>query len=151
MKKLSFLFAAFLLGLFVSITIHACGGDKDEMKAETPGGGTDNPSGGGGESPANCMWGVQKMAYIDYCDEAGELLNRTEYSYDSSGREIKWSSITYTKSTETGIRYRSSTQETTYTYTSDGRTNSAVFTGYDESGKVTYLNRNSGKEVLYKK
>lgn len=142
MKKLSFLFAAFLLGLFVSITIHACGGDKDEMKAETP---------GGGESPANCIWGVQKMAYIDSCDEAGELLNRVEYSYDSSGREIKSSSITSTKSTETGIRYRSLTYETTYTYTSDGRTNSTVSTGYDESGKVTYLSRSSGKEVLYKK
>ncbi|WP_418992789.1 hypothetical protein [Alistipes sp.] len=76
-RKLSMLAAAFLLGLCVSITIHACGGDKEQApgpggNSNTPGGGTENP--GGTAGPAN-MW--------DY--GSGKLLKR--YEYDSTGKE----------------------------------------------------------------
>lgn len=76
-RKMSLLAAAFLLGLCVSITIHACGGDKEQTpgpggNTNTPGGGTENP--GGTAGPAD-MW--------DY--GSGKVTKR--YEYDSTGKE----------------------------------------------------------------
>lgn len=131
MKKWSLLVAAFLFGLFVSVTINACGGDKENVTPEgtqTPG---ETPNGDGNETvgaPCNCSWNVQKMSRRETYFENGQLHTINEYKFDDQGREIEWKYTIYDVSSNSGKYYRVFSSIDTYAYSGNTRTGTNVTT-----------------------
>lgn len=106
MKKLSYLAAAFVLGVLLSVTINACGGGKENIGP----GETQNPSGGsGGDEPSGSTgreihnWEIYKISSSEDYDEDGQLTFKTEKKYNEKGWEVgyKWSQ--YIKSSITRL------------------------------------------------
>lgn len=143
MKKLSLLFAAFVLGIVISFAIQACGNDKVDTGRSSSGSGSD-PS-------CNCAWASQNFAsYIAY-DENGLEYSRTEYEYDNIGRLIGYKTLIYTTSAS-GKRYLGHEQMTDYTYAdSDNiRYGTTTSVSYDENGAITSQGKSTDKAILYK-
>lgn len=94
LKKLSWLFAAFVLGVVISLAIQACG---NESKIETGNNVTtdDVPSSGSSGVSCNCAWGSQKFRSQIIYDENGLESNRIEYEYDNIGRVISLKHVYY--------------------------------------------------------
>ena len=113
LKKLSWLFAAFVLGVVISLAIQACG---NESKIETGNNVTtdDVPSSGSSGVSCNCAWGSQKFRSQIIYDENGLESNRIEYEYDNIGRVISLKHVYYANIS--GKRFLLYKIETDYTY-----------------------------------
>lgn len=155
-RKLSFLVAAFLLGLCVSITINACGGDKEE--SVIPGGNTNTPGGGGNEGGDTgedgrkiSNWEFYKLSASEDYDENDQVTRRYEYKYNDKGWEIQRTYTFYDTSPTSGKRYLSSQTIMNYTYSPAGdyRTTAQTRTYYKEDGSVERTDRTNGKEFVY--
>lgn len=143
LKKLSLLFAAFVLGIVISLAIQACGNDKVDTGRSS--------SGSGSDASCNCGWASQNFAsYITY-DENGLELDRTDYEYDNLGRVIGYKYLFYTTSVS-GQRYLGYEQKVDYTYADSDNirygTTTSVY--YDENGAITSQGKSTDKAVLYK-
>ncbi|WP_087260815.1 hypothetical protein [Alistipes sp. An66] len=151
LKKLSLLFAAFVLGAVISLAIQACGNESkiesgnDVTTGDVPSSGNDS------DTPCNCAWGSQKWASIVSYDENGLESNRTDYEYDDAGRLIGSIQLVYSKSISGDI-YLYYKQEIDYTYTdSDNiRFGTITTTQYDENGGITRKTKTTDKVILYK-
>lgn len=143
LKKLSLLFAAFVLGIVISLAIQACGNDKVDTGRSS--------SGSSSDTSCNSVWDNPKYAsYITY-DENGLESNRIEYEYDDVGRLIGYKSLSYTPN-GSGKRYLFCEQKVDYTYADSDNirygTTSSVY--YDESGTITNQTKTTNKIILYK-
>lgn len=151
LKKLSLLFAAFVLGAVISLAIQACGnGSKIESGNDVTTG--DVPSSGNdSDTPCNCAWVSQKWASIVSYDENGLESNRTDNEYDDAGRLIGSIQLVYSKSISGDI-YLYYKHEIDYTYTdSDNiRFGTITTTQYDENGGITRKTKTTDKMILYK-
>lgn len=143
LKKLSLLFAAFVLGAVISLAIQACGNDKVDT-------GRSSSESGSGAS-CNCAWSSQKFSSQIIYDENGLESNRIEYEYDDVGRLIGYKSLSYTPN-GSGKRYLFCEQKVDYTYAdSDNiRYGTTTFVYYDESGTITNQTKTTDKIILYK-
>lgn len=150
LKKLSLLFAAFVLGAVISLAIQACG---NESKIETGNNVTtdDVPSSGSSGISCNCAWSSQKFSSQIIYDENGLESYRTDYEYDDAGRLIGSIQLVYSKSISGDI-YLYYKQEIDYTYTdSDNiRFGTITTTQYDENGGITRKTKTTDKVILYK-
>lgn len=143
LKKLSLLFAAFVLGAVISLAIQACGNDKVDT----------GRSSSGNDSGASCnnVWDNPKYAsYISY-DEAGQEYYRVDYEYDDFGCLIGYKTLNYTTSAS-GKRYLLHEQKVDYTYAdSDNiRYGTTTSVSYDENGAITSQGKSTDKAILYK-
>lgn len=157
MKKLSYLAAAFVMGVLLSVTINACGGDTERVEP----GGTQNPSGGNGEGNEGgdtgedgrkiSNWEIYKLSASEDYDENGQVTRRYEYKYNDKGWEIQRTYTFYNTSPTTGKRYLFSQTIYTYAYSSAGdyRTTNSTMTYYNEDGSVQSTTRSTGKEYVY--
>lgn len=143
LKKLSLLFAAFVLGAVISLAIQACGNDKIDT----------GRSSSGNDSGASCnnVWDNSKYAsYITY-DEAGQEYYRVDYEYDDFGRLIGYKTLNYTTSAS-GKRYLLAESKVEYTYADSDNirygTTTSVY--YDEKGTITNQTKTTEKVILYK-
>lgn len=149
LKKLSLLFAAFVLGAVISLAIQACG---NESKIETGNNVTtdDVPSSGSSGISCNCAWSSQKFSSQIIYDENGLESNRIEYEYDNIGRVISIKYVNYANIS--GKRFLLYEIETDYTYADSDNirygTTSSVY--YDESGTITSQTKTTEKIILYK-
>lgn len=150
MKKLSLLFAAFVLGAIISLAIQACG---NESKIETGSDVTtdDIPSSeSGSDISCNCAWSSQKFSSQIIYDENGLESNRIEYEYDNIGRVISVKHVNYANIS--GKRFLLYEIETDYTYADSDNirygTTSSVY--YDENGTITNQTKTTEKIILYK-
>lgn len=142
LKKLSLLFAAFVLGAVISLAIQACGNDKVDT-------GRSSSESGSGAS-CNCAWSSQKFSSQIIYDENGLESNRIEYEYDNIGRVISLKHVNYANIS--GKRFLLYEIETDYTYADSDNirygTTSSVY--YDESGTITSQTKTTEKIILYK-
>lgn len=144
LKKLSLLFAAFVLGIVISLAIQACGNDKVDTGRSS--------SGSGSDASCNCGWASQNFAsYITY-DENGLESNHTDYEYDDVGRLIGYKFLAYS-SNGSGKRYLFYEQKVDYTYAdSDNiRYGTTITTQYDENGEIIRKTKTTDKVILYKR
>lgn len=105
MKKLSYLAAAFVSGVLLSVTINACGGDKENIGP----GETQNPSGGsGGDEPSGSTgreihnWEIYKLSASENYNENGQLTAKYDYRYNEKGWAVESKLSQYAKSSITG-------------------------------------------------
>lgn len=144
LKKLSLLFAAFVLGIVISLAIQACGSDKVDTGRSS--------SGNDSDTPCNCAWGSQKWASIVSYDENGQEYYRVDYEYDDFGCLIGYKTLNYTTSAS-GKRYLFYEQKVDYTYAdSDNiRYGTTTSVSYDENGAITNQTKTTEKVILYKR
>ena len=143
LKKLSLLFAAFVLGIVISLAIQACGNDKVDTGRSS--------SGSSSDTSCNSVWDNPKYAsYITY-DENGLESNRNDYEYDDVGRLIGYKFLSYSQN-GSGKRYLVFEQKVDYTYAdSDNiRYGTTVTIYYDENGAITSQGKSTDKAILYK-
>ncbi|WP_418982613.1 hypothetical protein [Alistipes sp.] len=150
MKKLSYLAAAFVLGLLLSVTINACGGDKESVAPE----GTQTPGGSGGTTGGGreiSNWEFPKLSAWEVYDEDGHIDLRFDYKYNDKGWEVYRKRTDYLKSASSGNYYLSLVTEYSYTYSSAGdyRTGVTITTSYNEDGSVKRTSRTTSKEYVY--
>ena len=152
MKKLSYAVAAFVLGVLLSVTINACGGDKEGVEpgetqtpGQTPGSGGGGTTGGGREIN---NWELRKISLREEYFEDGRLEIRDERKYNEKGWEIEQKNVQYTNSS---YYYKYSEYTTNYTYSPDGdyRTGVTVLTLYNEDGSIRLYQRTNFKEYVY--
>lgn len=151
MKKLSLLFAAFVLGAIISLAIQACG---NESKIETGSDVTtdDIPSSeSGSDISCNCAWSSQKFSSQIIYDENGLESARTDYEYDDIGRLVVMKYIAYGESVS-GIRYLAHETRYNYTYADSDNIRYGTVTSvvYDENGAITNQTKTTEKMILYK-
>lgn len=154
MKKLSYLAAAFVLGVLLSVTINACGGDKENIgpgKTQNPSGGSggDEPSGSTGREIHN--WEIYKLSAAENYNENGQLTAKYDYRYNEKGWEVEYKLSQYIKSSITGRYYLCSvyTRHFTYSPAGDYRTVTNTSISYNEDGSVSGTSRTTGKEYVY--
>ena len=143
MKKLSLLFAAFVLGAIISLAIQACGNDKIDTGRSS--------SGNGLSTSCNCAWISQKFSSQIYYDENGLESARTDYEYDDIGRLVVMKYIAYGESVS-GIRYLAHETRYNYTYADSDNIRYGTVTSvvYDENGAITNQTKTTEKMILYK-
>lgn len=146
MKKLSYLAAAFVLGLLLSVTINACGGDKENVGPNGSSGGT---TGVGGCEISN--WGFPKLSSSEEYDESGQLKSHMEDKYNEKGWLVEQKLTIFMKSQVTEKYYKYWFVTTNYTYSQNGdyRTGIKVSTTYNEDGSVQSIERTTSKEYVY--
>lgn len=143
MKKLSLLFAAFVLGAVISLAIQACGNDKVDTGCSS--------SGSSSDTSCNSVWDNPKYAsYITY-DENGLESNRFDYEYDDVGRLISAKQTLYSQNLS-GKKYLYIEFETNYTYADSDNIRYGTVTQvyYDENGTITNQTKTTEKVILYK-
>lgn len=143
MKKLSLLFAAFVLGAIISLAIQACGNDKIDTGRSS--------SGNDSHASYNSAWDNPKLASSVFYDEAGQEYYRVDYEYDDFGRLIGYKTLNYTTSAS-GKRYLLSESKIEYTYAdSDNvRYGTTMTTQYDENEEIIRKTKTTEKVILYK-
>lgn len=144
LKKLSLLFAAFVLGIVISLAIQACGNDKVDTGRSS--------SGSSSDTSCNSVWDNPKYAsYITY-DENGLESNRFDYEYDDVGQLISAKQTLYSQNLS-GKKYLYIEIETNYTYADSDNirygTTTRVY--YDENGTITNQTKTTEKVILYKR
>lgn len=151
MKKLSYAVAAFVLGVLLSVTINACGGDKEGVEpgetqtpGQTPGSGGGGTTGGGREIN---NWEIYKLSSYENYYEDGRLNNRTTHKYNEKGWEIESANVYYYESPY--YKYREYTITYSYSPNGDYRTGVTVYTYYNEDGSVKKVERTTSKEYVY--
>lgn len=155
LKKLSLLFAAFVLGAVISLAIQACG-NESKIESENDVTTGDIPSSGNDSdascncTPCNCAWSSQKFSSQIIYDENGLESSHIEYEYDNIGRVISVKHVIYANIS--GKRFLLYEIETDYTYADSDNirygTTTSVY--YDESGTITNQTKTTEKIILYK-
>lgn len=149
MKKMSYLAAAFVMGVLLSVTINACGGDTERVEP----GGTQNPSGGSGNEggtagPAN-MWdyGIGKVTKSYEYDESGNEWLSYEIRYDSQKREI--GSISYYTYTDPVVSGKVANEQKNYKYSGNTCTYETVYYTYDNETGALISTKVTKKKTEY--
>ena len=138
-----------MLGALISLTIQACGGDKDEIVKTSSGGSTTSDD--KTSEMCNCAWASQKIASQVVYDEDRQESSRTDYVYDNQGKLTGMKMMLYAKNSS-GRRYLSWVQEIEYTYSdsNDIQYSTTKSIQYDEIGQITNTSKTFGKMILYK-
>lgn len=154
MKKMSYLAAAFVLGVLLCVTINACGGDTERVEP----GGTQNPGGGsGGDEPSGNTgreihnWEILKFSTSEDYDENGQLTSKIEYKYNDKGWLVGYTQTSYQKSSTTGNYYLRSRSSMSYIYSPSGdyRTSSYTLILYNEDGSILNTGGSTSKQYVY--